>query len=80
MNTTSNEMLAVNTLRLAHDFIAAFTIDPNAAIAHIRVSLDGMNEHEVRQWSEHLDRLLVRECTKEQGQSLVNALESMDEE
>ncbi len=80
MNTAFNEMLVVNTLRLAHDFIAAFTIDPNAAIAHIRVSLDGMNEHEVRQWSEHLDRLLAKECTTEQGQNMVKALESMDEE
>jgi hypothetical protein len=61
MDTNTHGILAANTLRLAHDFKATFAIDPAYAIAHLRVSLEGMEEQEVRQWFDYLGELLVEE-------------------
>jgi hypothetical protein len=79
MDTTANGILAVNTLRLAHDFMAAFTLDPSAAIAHLRITLDGMEEKEVSQWLDYLGQLLVEEeSTPDVWYAMFKALESIE--
>ncbi len=79
MNMATSTILAVNTLRLAHDFLAAFTIDPASAIAHLRVNIDSLDEWEFRQWIDYLGALLVEEeSTPDVWRAMFTALEAID--
>jgi len=78
MSTATNDFLAVNTLRLAYDFLAAFTFDPTAAVKHMQVHLDYMEEWEILQWHDDLGELLEEEgCTTEEWHVIFRALESL---
>lgn len=80
MNTARNDFLAVNTLRLAHDFLAAFTFDPAAAIKELKLNLGYMDEWEIQQWFDYLGELLVEEgCTAEEWRAIFKALEFLDD-
>lgn len=79
MNINEADVLAPNLLRLAYDFMAAFTIDQSAALAHLRVMLDSMEEWQYRQWIDHLGALLVEEeSSVEEWHAVFSALESLD--
>lgn len=78
MDTTAN-IFAVNTLRLAHDFMASFTIDPDTAVAQFRATLDGMEEKETRQWIDYLGETLIEEeSTPDVWRAIFEVLESTE--
>lgn len=79
MHMHEADLLAPNLLRLAYDFLAAFAIDQSAALTHLRVTLDSMEEWQFRQWIEHLGTILVEEeRSVEEWHAVFSALESIE--